>query len=186
MASISHILSFEATNLSSIHLHQDGIFWRAYERSAYLFVEHTKSQYKLTKRYIKLVNQSVVSLGFPLDSLSKNFSESDITYIDPKHICITLTDNELEFDTYTAWHASIDIHTTEAKTTNPQTASALDLITHVHLYEPAPLDALAIGEAAILDRLLSFRTEQSTAIDCLVFLSDLQRDLIALRNAFSD
>ena len=55
MASISHILSFEATNLSSIHLHQDGIFWRAYERSAYLFVEHTKSQYKLTKRYIKLV-----------------------------------------------------------------------------------------------------------------------------------
>lgn len=55
MASISHIQSFEAANLSSIYLHQDGIFWRAYERSAYLFVEHTKSQYKLTKRYIKLV-----------------------------------------------------------------------------------------------------------------------------------
>lgn len=182
MASISHILSFEATNLSSIHLHQDGIFWRAYERSAYLFVEHTSCQYKLTKRYIKLVNQSVVSLGFPLNALSKHFSESDITYIDPKHICITLADCVLEPDIYTAWHINIDRHTTKAKTTNPHTDSAPDLVTHVHLYEPAPLDALAIGEAGILDRLLSFRTEQSTAIDCLVFLSGLQRDLIALRN----
>ena len=57
--SISEILKKEATNIGDIILFKDGIFWRAYERSAYLFTTHVKP-YQLTKRYFKNVGCEVV------------------------------------------------------------------------------------------------------------------------------
>ena len=58
------IISNESQNEDSISLYREGMFMKAYERSA--FFAHTLiHEFKLSKRYIKTVNMDVISLGFP-------------------------------------------------------------------------------------------------------------------------
>jgi len=66
---ISNILELEQVN-TQILLHKEGLFLRAYEHSAYLFVKYIKA-YNLTKKFYKNVKQEVVYLGFPQSSFSK-------------------------------------------------------------------------------------------------------------------
>lgn len=66
---ILNILELEAEN-QQIILHNEGLFIKAYERSAYLFTKHIKA-YKLTKKFYKNVKQEVVYMGFPKNSFSK-------------------------------------------------------------------------------------------------------------------
>lgn len=42
MSSLIDHLSQESENTDCICLHREGVFYKAYERSAYLFVEHVK------------------------------------------------------------------------------------------------------------------------------------------------
>jgi len=59
---INEIITFEAENTSSIILHKEGLFWRAYEKSAFLFIRHIK-EYQITKKYYKNVKAEIVYLG---------------------------------------------------------------------------------------------------------------------------
>ena len=54
----------------NIILYKEGNFWKAYEQSAYLFVKNIK-EYLVQKKYLKIVSSEVVSLGFPVPSISK-------------------------------------------------------------------------------------------------------------------
>lgn len=63
---ISEILESEVEN-SLIKLHKEGLFWRAYEQSAFLFINNIK-EYNVTKKYYKNVKQELVYLGFPQNS----------------------------------------------------------------------------------------------------------------------
>ncbi|MCD4726646.1 MAG: hypothetical protein K8R46_03220 [Pirellulales bacterium] len=53
---------------SNIYLHNEGLFWRAYEYSAYAFAKSIK-QYNTKKKFIKKVNSEIVFLGFPDSTL---------------------------------------------------------------------------------------------------------------------
>ena len=44
-------------------LYKEGAFWAAYEQSAFYIAQH--KGYKPTKKYIKIIGEWVVSLGFP-------------------------------------------------------------------------------------------------------------------------
>jgi hypothetical protein len=61
---ISGIVFIEEGNRQDIHLYQEGVFWKAYERSAYLFVRYIKA-YRTKKRYYKSIAQDIVSISFP-------------------------------------------------------------------------------------------------------------------------
>tara|TARA_R110000737_G_scaffold352539_2_gene398962 strand:- start:445 stop:918 length:474 start_codon:yes stop_codon:yes gene_type:complete len=61
---ISEIVSLEQDN-NSIILHKDGIFWRAYELSAYRFVTSIK-EYNVLCKFYKNIKQDVVYMGFPI------------------------------------------------------------------------------------------------------------------------
>ncbi len=64
------ILDSEAQNSDSIYLYREGMFMKAYERSA--FFAHTLIHpFKLSCRYIKSVNSDVISLGFPEATVPK-------------------------------------------------------------------------------------------------------------------
>lgn len=60
---ISEIVEHETKN-DGILLHREGIFWRAYEVSAYRFVNHIKS-YQIKSKYYKNIRKDIVYLGFP-------------------------------------------------------------------------------------------------------------------------
>jgi hypothetical protein len=54
---ILRIIQLEEENLSNVHLYKEGSFWKAYERSAYLFVEYIKP-YRTKLRYYKNINMT--------------------------------------------------------------------------------------------------------------------------------
>lgn len=61
---VSEILQMEQTYTESIILHKEGLFWRAYERSAYLLLKHYR-QFQLTKKRVKYLEKEIVYCGFP-------------------------------------------------------------------------------------------------------------------------
>ena len=58
---ISEIVKREENN-KDIILHKEGMFWRAYEYSAYTFVKNIK-QYNAKKKFIKKVNSDIVFIN---------------------------------------------------------------------------------------------------------------------------
>lgn len=67
---ISEILKIEDANTGSINLFKEGIFWRVYQKSAYLFTKYIK-ELKVLKKFYKNVNREVVYAGFPDTILPK-------------------------------------------------------------------------------------------------------------------
>ena len=62
---IQDIVNMEKENKDSIVLLKEGIFWKAYEMSAYLFHTYIKP-FKLLRKYVETIKGDVVSLGFPV------------------------------------------------------------------------------------------------------------------------
>ncbi len=81
---IEEILTLESVNQDSILLFKEGIFLRAYERSAMRFTEYV-ADFKVFKKHYKIVNADVCYLGFPYANYKilfekhhiEDFSESD-------------------------------------------------------------------------------------------------------------
>lgn len=66
---IKDVVKLEEENDSKIFLIKEGLFFRAYEHSAWMFYLYVK-QFKPIKRSLKVIGgRSVVSLGFPADML---------------------------------------------------------------------------------------------------------------------
>ncbi|OPC52967.1 hypothetical protein BAY06_02425 [Elizabethkingia anophelis] len=66
-------------NYHSIQLYKQGVFWVAYEQSAYSIWEH--KGYRVNKKYIKSLKRDVVSLGFPasvLDEIGKIYKQDKL------------------------------------------------------------------------------------------------------------
>lgn len=64
----------EAAGEGQVLLLKEGTFWKAYEHSAYTL--HQMFGFKPSLRYVKKVTQTVVSVGFPLQSLAKFFPQT--------------------------------------------------------------------------------------------------------------
>lgn len=70
MPTISEILQEERTCTSGqVVLFLEGKFWKAYERSAWALTR--LYNFKPSKRFVKLVGEEVISVGFPLEQLPK-------------------------------------------------------------------------------------------------------------------
>lgn len=67
---IKEILILEKANNNQIILIKEGIFWRAYNLSAYLFTTFIQ-EFKITKKHFNVVNKDMVFLGFPNTILDK-------------------------------------------------------------------------------------------------------------------
>lgn len=68
MSTIKERVEREQSNIDKIYLYKEGIFYRAYERSAYLWINHI-CKYEIKKRYVKTVGKVIVYLGFPMSVL---------------------------------------------------------------------------------------------------------------------
>lgn len=61
---IQEIINLEEDNHNRCNLIKDGIFWRAFEQSAFWFVNNLKP-YSITKKHFKGLHADVAYLGFP-------------------------------------------------------------------------------------------------------------------------
>lgn len=95
MPSINEILENESQNNGSfILLYPEGMFYKAYERSAWLACMYL-GNLLVKKRYIKKVQQDVVSVGFPKSSIEKWAGGRKIRTTD-NYVMIILDDSEIQ------------------------------------------------------------------------------------------
>ena len=156
---IAEKYAVEQANLTSIHLYREGTFWRAYERSAYLFVAHVKAYAVVRKEVKQLGFSSAVYIGFPhalLEELLRGrehlqHAESYIELLNLPPV------GEQKFE---AWKLSFPLKMAEAK-------AAKVAIT------PPMATLNRVGEE-VLQRVQRFRLELASPVDCFLFVRELK------------
>lgn len=123
MNTIIQILSAESVNTSNIYLYREGLFYKAYERSAYAFVTGVQ-KFMVKKKFVKCTNQEVVSIGFPSDGLYKHFTKEQVIEKD-NGVQITLT-QPIDIVAFEQWKQSVNALT--------DTQSAPDLLMEIRMF----------------------------------------------------
>jgi len=155
----------QSKDLQKAYLYKEGVFWIAYEQSAYL-VSQVKTL-KPTKKYVKTVGQEVVSVGFPDNALPnvllsfRLISQNDSQVVAESNVAIELA-------SYEAWKSELPLRTTEPL---PQPLSTREGRSSFSCGEGG-------GEViSILKKLRIFSLADKTPMECMFFLSDLQKQL---------
>lgn len=158
---LSEILKQETTANTCVYLYREGLFWKAYEYSAYTFVRSFRP-YRAQKKWIKGIKQEVVSIGFPDSKLAEIIDGHEKEEISEKMIGIKGTPlvDEAAFQEWKSGMPSQD---------NPQSAPAGPA---GEASAKAPVD-----KDGLLARLTAFRVECSTPVQCMIFITELQKDL---------
>ncbi len=144
---LSEILQLEEEN-TQIILHKEGLFWRAYEHSAFLFVQHIK-EYNPTKKYYKNVNKEVVFLGFPQNSFANIES-----ICNKQNFIVKVSANQIKLSGF----SKIDnLSFTEWKN-------------NIALFSKQTL----IHQNELINKIRNFSVVSKTPIECQQFLIELQ------------
>lgn len=161
MAAISEILKREELQEPRIYLHKEGIFWKAYQYSAYRVVQRLVN-IKPKKKFIKAVSCEIVSLGFPDITLERVFKKQEIEIVNEKLVGIPC--GELDKKAYIEWFDNI-----------PQVGRLVDS----WLSEPDELIIRTINkEKNVLRRIKEFPVEEVTPEACVDFIRSISKELI--------
>lgn len=154
MPTIKEILSSEQSkDQLCIQLYSEGIFYKAYEHSAWL-AYHVLNRFMVKKKYIKKAGQEIVSIGFPKTALSK-WAAGRKMYESETKAAIYI--DESEYDSipekdFTRWKDTIT-NGCEQKTEH----KAMD--------------------NGIIEQIRLFPVESKTPIECMMFVSSLKKEL---------
>lgn len=202
---LQEIIAAENRNTDRIYLHLEGIFWKAYERSAFAFI-HRISRYKASKRFVKYLDAKVVSLGFPDASRPKVLGDRPL--LSGSDDMLVLDAGAIDAEEYGRWKEALPLimpRLALSATPNPQPSYGAvydglprrgaipvpdveSVPRRATLVEPArtsePIAAkkgadeseLSIGEAVLRD-LRNFSVENATPLECLLFVSSLKKQL---------
>lgn len=157
MASTADILKKEALLEPRIYLYREGIFWKAYQYSAYRVIRR-QANLRLKKKFIKAVSCEVVSLGFPDVTLERIFGKNEIELIDEKLLCIN--DSDVNKQAYEEWFEAVPLMESPDKSL------------------PGLKQLPGSTEEAVLQKLKEFRVEESTPMACMNFLASLRKELV--------
>ncbi len=161
MPSIKEKLKAEVRNDRTVRLWPEGTFYKAYERSAYLFVNQVR-QYEVRKRYVDVVGQNVVSIGFPQTVLK---SLGVTTQTEPDGAVTFRVDTPIDEQQYLLWYD--DIQPTDKVRVQPSAPE-----------KGAGVDKNITGSTSfILRRLREFNLANATPTQCLLLVSELQNML---------
>lgn len=103
---ISQVAQIENKNQSSIHLIQDALFFRAWEKSAWLFCQSFR-EYKINCRFYKNIQKELIWLGFPRTILQKYLDDAkskgwEVEQISESHYHIQVSGTHPSAD-YKTW-----------------------------------------------------------------------------------
>lgn len=103
---LQEIIAAENRNTDKIYLHLEGIFWKAYERSAFAFI-HRISRYRASKRFVKYLDAKVVSLGFPDASRSKVLGDRPL--VSDTADMLVLDAGAIDIEEYGRWKEALPL-----------------------------------------------------------------------------
>ena len=144
-----------------ILLLREGLFWRGYEQSAYML--HRLFGFKPTKKFIKRVGQEVVSVGFPMQSLSKYFPNVQPTGDEVVCKVAGMTCSEQDF---AAWKSALPLRESKPAT---HSGDGQDRGT--------VLSSDGNDIQRLIDKIRAFPLERSTPIECMNFVAEIKEEL---------
>lgn len=160
MPSISEVIKFEkATPAGIIRLIKSGDFLRAYNRSAWLFLQFI-TQYKVTRKFVKQLNEDVYFIDFPAGKMHETLGDRKTESTELGYDVMLRDTEQPDEAEFPKWLSTIA----------PEPASAAD-------HNSLPMTG-AEAEREVLRQLCEFRMEKATMVDCVVFLSKL-REMLA-------
>ena len=165
-------------NIYLIHLYYEGMWWRAYEWSAYLCVNfHSSSHERLkpTKKKVKGRDDGMIFVGLQMISFKKYFpniyENNKIQKIDDKHIILDVKDmfTNFEIENYQEilkeWKNSIC--ESQKKTTENN-------INHF-------TQSFSQNINDILSEIANYQLANHTLLESTLFLSEIQKKIIKLK-----
>ena len=179
MATIKQILEIENTNNSHIHLFKEGLFLKAYQRSAYLF-NTTVKPFKTIPKYFKGVQQHLVLLGFPSGGLDNLFPQANVKQVEEGYYVVSLNPETVAFDVekYNEWFLLVEQqYAKEQERMKEKEREKEKEATLFSQPNPVPVVENEMSESSVRDKIMRFPLEQSTPIECMLFLSELRRSL---------
>jgi len=148
---IKEKIEHETSKKLSIYL--EGVFWVAYEQSAYYFWK--MKGYKPTKKHIKIVDADVVSVGFP-----KSVTVDLPLETDEPHRKVFALQEEIEANEFEKWKTNVELPL--------MSKAGRDKARRL-----VPTDAMN----EILEKIKLFDLSNATAMDCLFFLSGIKKGM---------
>lgn len=142
---IKEILKYEDANVGTIRIHREGMFAKAYEKSAFL-LSHLKPL-KPTVKFIKSEGREVVSVGMPTDIAMQLLK--DLPCEGSGMTLVYRTESVVDETGYAAWRKEAGKATALRKTVKKEVSHAED-----PLYEA----------------IRNFDIAKSTPIDCMNFI----------------
>lgn len=158
MSNLQAILSSESHNTDKIHFYREGVFYKAYERSAYAFVTRVKP-FMVKRLFVKSVNQEVLSIGFPTNSLHSYFASDKITERDNE--AEVILDTAIVLADFEKWRNGIAV-------TPLKEMPAKTVITQA-------MSKAMSNETLIVTKIQTFPIEVKTPLECMLFLSELKK-----------
>lgn len=110
-----------------ILLFREGMFWKAYQEAAYLFVTNVKP-YQINKNYVKKVGIDVFSLGFPIPSTAKILS--GVSYKEDGERIWICMDSKFDEADYMQWRENVNVQPTVSRKPSSET-----LLVYKHAYD---------------------------------------------------
>lgn len=155
MATIKEILHAESGNTSRIYLYREGLFLKAYERSAYLWTRDV-CRYEVKSRYVKSAGAEVMSIGFPASVLEQKLAGRGYAK-DGDNVTVEAVGGGAAFDeaAYRQWRDDC--------------GSAASMAARVGG------DAGTLDKDSIAARVMEFPLESRSPMECMIFLSELKK-----------
>ncbi|MBP3354006.1 MAG: hypothetical protein IJ341_05585 [Bacteroidales bacterium] len=177
MAQLKEVLEIEKSRQTIedclvIHLFQEGTFYRAYEMSAWLCFRYIK-QFKATHRQLKAEGESLVLIGFPVTSLERYLTESNIETLlnEDKKVDIKINPEYLKeyddiehlYEDYLNWKMCVPLKNSPKKGEE-------------HQFQENNVNTINIEE--LFEQIIKYPIEQKTPIECMLFLSEIKQIII--------
>jgi len=124
---------------TSIFLHNEGLFWRSYEYSAYAFVNSIK-QYNVKKKFIKKVESDIVFIGFPDSTLGNILAlcKQKGFAVNKNYKLITI-ELKTKIEGYVKWKDEIKVE--ESNNSKKNDATLIERIASYPLATKTPMEA---------------------------------------------
>ncbi|MDR0332934.1 MAG: hypothetical protein LBI15_05665 [Dysgonamonadaceae bacterium] len=141
------------TDAFAVNLYKEGVFWTAYEQSAYAVCQI--KPYTARKKYVKAVSAEVVSVGFPDSVLESILSAFEV--LEKSELQVNLKTREpIDLKVFETWKLSLPIQVSVDK------------------MEKAKAGML---ESELINKLRSFDLSNATPMQCMIFLSSIKKEL---------
>lgn len=172
---VKEIIQMENGNQNTIILLREGIFWKAYERSAYAFFMQIHP-YKPTRKWVISVKQDIVSLGFPMSSADTILKDAKILLKEADSIVLSAL--PIITEDVEGWKQNLPMIMPD----NKKIPQKSDLFVASSTGQAVQSEGLVVSpKSAIYEQLANnirgFNLESKTPVECMLFLMEQKRML---------